>query len=95
MLLRFSERARHGLTEIYRSRVKQFGLHQADNYRDSLLRVFDFISSTPLAVPEVHRFSRPVRLYNYQSHVIAFRVVGDIVVVGRVIDAPRDLDRLL
>lgn len=90
MRLRYSEPARRDLKSIYQQSARQFGVAQADRYRDGLLSALKFIAENPLAVSVREGHSRPLRAHFHQSHVIIFVIEDDAVVVGRVLHQSQD-----
>lgn len=90
MRLRYSQAARQDLKIIYRQSARQFGLVQADKYRDGLLGALRFVAANPQALSLREGHKRPLRAHFYQSHVIIFVIEDDAVFVGRVLHQSQD-----
>ena len=85
MRLSHSPAARRDLKSIYRQSGRQFGLTQADKYREGLLQALRFIADHPLASPEHVGYRRPIRYHLYQSRLVFYTVDGDILQIVRVL----------
>ena len=90
MRLRFSEPARRDLKAIYYQSARQFGVVQADRYRDGMLNALKFTAENPLAVSVREGHSRPLRVYFYQSHMIVFIIEDEAVWVSRILHQSQD-----
>ena len=95
MRLSYSQAARRDLRSIYRTSAAQFGLGQADAYRDGLLAALTFCAENPRSVRETENLSRPIRVHPFRSHIIAFMILEDSILVVRILHSRQDLKRNL
>jgi toxin ParE1/3/4 len=93
--VKFSRRAERDLLDIYLFGDAEFGTAQAEKYRAGLDRVFDLLAENPRLARERLEFRNPVRLHAYQSHVIAYRIVGRHILIVRVLHGHADWGRHL
>ena len=95
MRLSYSQAARWDLKSIYRKSAEQFGLGQADLYRDGLLAALAFCAEHPRSVREAENLSRPVRVHPFKSHIIVFVILEEAILVVRILHGRQDLKRNL
>jgi len=95
MRLRYTQAARQDLKAIYRSSARQFGLAQADAYRDGLLAALGFCAENPTVVREIVDNSRALRAHPYRSHLIIFVIDDETVSIVRVLHSRQDIHRNL
>lgn len=95
MRLSYSPAARRDLKSIYKQSGRQFGLTQADRYREGLLQALRFIADRPLASPEHVGYRRSIRYHLYQSHLIFYTVDGDVLQIVRVLHQQQDWQGVL
>ena len=94
MRLRLSLRAKFDIKRIYLNGARSFGVRQADTYQTGLLDTLKLIASNPLLAHERLGFSRPVRIHQYQSHLIAYSLDEQGVWVVRILHAHQNLRRI-
>ena len=90
MPLVFARAAERDLLLIYRHSRREFGLLQAQKYRDRFERAFTLIQTFPAIAPERGEFTPPVRVHPVGSHVVLFRVAGERIEVIRIRHAHED-----
>jgi toxin ParE1/3/4 len=82
-----SRAAEVDLTEIFRYTFETFGIRQAERYLRDLDAVFDMLGE----FPEMGRpFEGASRSFIHGSHIVIYRVDGDVVLIGRVLHGSRD-----
>ena len=90
---RLTRRADGDLDGIYEYTIAKFGLRQARNYLNGLLRCFEFLAESPAAGSRAERLAPGLRRYPYRSHGVFYIPEDSGVLVVRVLhermDAPR------
>lgn len=95
MKLRLSTKAIADVERIYLESARQFGMRQADTYQAGLRGSLAVIAEHPHLARERSGFQRPVRIHFYESHVIAYLVDDQGVLVVRIVHAHQNLRRIL
>ena len=83
--LRISQAAEADLLGIFETGVEQFGRPVALNYRDGLMEAFGRLVRYPMSGRARPDIDATVRSKLYRSHVIFYDVVGQDVIVQRVL----------
>ncbi|GGZ15728.1 type II toxin-antitoxin system RelE/ParE family toxin [Novosphingobium colocasiae] len=73
---RLTRAAVDDLTAIFLEGIEQFGLLQADAYREGLSAIFAFLADYPHAARLREEISPPVRVHPYKAHLVIYDV-GD------------------
>ena len=95
MRLSYSPAARRDLLSIYKQSARQFGLAQSDRYRTGLLQALNFLAEHPRAAAEHEGYITPFRYHPYQSHMIFYRIDGDVLRIMRVLHQQQDWQSFL
>lgn len=83
---RLTQRAESDLADIYRYTVRNFGARQAETYLRELDAVFALIADHP----EIGRvYAGRTRHFVHGKHFILYRVLDEIVVIGRIFHSAR------
>jgi len=82
---RLTNAAEADVTTIFRGGASAFGLRQAEKYHRGLERTFNFLAANPRASRERDEFSPPVRLHPFGVHVVIYRIVGENILIVRVL----------
>lgn len=85
MAFRVTPRAGQDIVALYEHGTLTYGLAAATTYAEGLREVFMFLSEFPRATRERDEVSPPVRIYPYRSHLVAYRIEDEDVVVVRVV----------
>ena len=83
---RLSTHAERDLVDIYLWTHGAFGERQADKYLQELERVFELIAENP-RMGRLH--DTRTRKVVHGRHVIFYRLVGEVVVIGRILHGAR------
>jgi toxin ParE1/3/4 len=95
MRLEISEQAWRDISHIHHESFSQFGILQADKYVKGLLDLLDLIEANPNMAKVRAGFSKPTRLQRYKSHMIFYRVEGDVAQVVRVLHGKQNWSEYL
>jgi toxin ParE1/3/4 len=87
---RLTNAAEADVTIIFRDGASEFGLRQAEKYHRGLERTFDFLAANPRASREREEFSPSVRFHPFGVHVVIYRIVGENILIVRVLHGRRD-----
>lgn len=82
---RLSERADEDFQSIYLFGLLNFGLVQADDYTDGMIKRFEQIAAQPNLYSAIKHIMAGYRLSVYRSHAIYYRVDADEVLVVRIL----------
>jgi toxin ParE1/3/4 len=82
---KLSNEAKTDLARIYWHGVERFGISQADQYLDALIRRFDEISETPHKYPAVDHIREGYRRSVCGVHTIYYRVDNEIIKIMRIL----------
>jgi toxin ParE1/3/4 len=75
---------------VYIYGVRIFGTAQAERYFADLMACFDLLAERPMVARERSELSPPVRVHFHKSHVIAYLVREDEILIVRVLDGRQD-----
>jgi len=92
---RLTNAAADDVAAIFVRGAAEFGLAQAEKYHAGLERIFEFLAANPRAARERDEISPPVRLHPFAVHVVVYRIVGDEVLVVRVLHGRQDWESWL
>ena len=95
MTVRTTRQADQDLLDLYVAGAATFGDGQAERYYRGLVALFDVLAATPLMARLRDEFVRPVRLYPYRAHVVAYVEHGDGILIVRVLHGRQDWARHL
>jgi toxin ParE1/3/4 len=87
--------AENDLENIWHYTADNWSPVQADRYADALEAVFKLLVSMPGLARERQEFNPPVRIHPSASHVIVYRIEGDVLIVMRVLGAKQNWRALL
>jgi toxin ParE1/3/4 len=85
MRLEISDVALNDLADIYRYGVKIYGLTHADAYMAGLKELLALLTTTPMLGRERDEVRPPIRLVPYEAHHVFYDIIGDSVVVQRLL----------
>ena len=85
MAFRLTREADRDVAELYSFGTLTFGLPAATSYALGLQEEFHLLSEFPRAARERYEVRPPVRILPYGSHVIAYRIEDEDVVIVRVL----------
>ena len=90
-----SRRAAEDLYLLFEQSKQQFGARAAKAYQDQFRRAVLFAEAHPLAAALRETAEGPVRVRYFGSHLFAYDIVADDIVVQRVLHQSQDwLDEL-
>lgn len=95
MGLFISQRASEDLYLIFEQSKRQFGERAAKAYQDQFRQAVLFAEAHPLASELRATAGKPVRIRYFGSHLIAYDVVGEDIIVQRVFHQRQDWFDLL
>ncbi len=84
-----SEHARLDLTAIAEYTYLNFGITQAENYRDSLIRCFEMLGDNKLAGTEVSHIAEGIRRHAHNEHIIYYEP-GHVILILRILGKRQD-----
>lgn len=90
MAFQLTLEAERDVVELYEFGTLRYGLAQATHYASGLREQFHFISQFPRSARERREARPPVRIFPYVSHIIAYRVENEDVLVVRVLHHSAD-----
>jgi toxin ParE1/3/4 len=90
---RLTNAAEADITAIFLRGASEFGLAQAEKYHSGLERKFELLAANPRAARERDEFSPPVRLHPFGVHVVVYRIVGEGILIVRVLHGRQDWER--
>ncbi|RTL20685.1 MAG: type II toxin-antitoxin system RelE/ParE family toxin [Sphingomonadaceae bacterium] len=94
--LRISTAAVQDLRQIRANGIRDYGIAASSSYMDGFERLFRVLSGSPRAgTPRPEFEPGNVRSLSYRPHRILYRVIGDDVVIDRIIHQARDVRRAL
>jgi toxin ParE1/3/4 len=82
---RISDRAAHDLFEIYLYGIEQFGLMQAERYKESLHHCFQLLAGNPRMGRTSNTIREGLRRHEHGSHVIFYRLEVDHILIVAVL----------
>jgi toxin ParE1/3/4 len=87
---RLTNAAAEDVAAIFVRGAAEYGLAQAEKYHAGLERIFEFLAANPRAARERDEFSPPVRLHPFGVHIVVYRIVGEDILVVRVLHERQD-----
>jgi len=93
--LRIAPAAMADLQAIWDYGAKNWSVEQAEQYAKGLGQVFNLLCDQPLLASLRQEFTPPLRLYRYQSHIIAFFADQESLTVMRVMHGRSNCAELL
>jgi toxin ParE1/3/4 len=82
---RLTNAAAEDVAAIFVRGAAEYGLAHA-----GLERIFEFLAANPRAARERDEFSPPVRLHPFGVHIVVYRIVGEDILVVRVLHERQD-----
>lgn len=95
MTIRTTRRANLDLIEIYTSGAAQFGNAHSEHYYAGLRTLLTLLEERPQMARLRDEFIRPVRLYPYRAHVVAYIEQDDGILIVRVLHGRQNWARHL
>ncbi len=95
MRLELSRKAKADLDDIRDFGVERFGSARTDSYLGSVEAAFSLILRYPSAGFLHDRLGSAIRSVSCQSHRVLYEVIGERVVVQRILHKAMDIDRHL
>ena len=95
MTIRLTRQANSDLVDIYMIGAAKYGRVQAEHYYAGLTTLFALLEERPLMARLREEFIRPVRLYPYRAHVVAYVEHEDGILIVRVLHGRQDWTRHL
>ena len=95
MTIRTTLRADQDIADLYVAGADTFGGEQAERYVEGLMALFGLPSERPLMARLRREFARPVRLFPYRAHMVAYVEHHDGVLIVRVLSGRQDWKRHL
>ncbi|SDM45345.1 toxin ParE1/3/4 [Methylobacterium phyllostachyos] len=95
MTIRTTRRANLDLIEIYMSGAVKFGNAHAEHYYAGLKTLLALLEERPQMARLRDEFVRPVRLYPYRAHVVAYIEQADGILIVRVLHGRQNWARHL
>lgn len=92
---RLTPRARADLLGIWFHTADAFSVEQAEHYQTGLVSVFDLIARNPDMGREWREVDPPIRLHSHRSHIVAYRIQTDHVLIIRVLHGREDWAALI
>lgn len=90
MAFRLTQEADKDVVELYEYGALTYGLAAATRYALGLREHFHFLSQFPRSARERREVRPPVRIFPYGSHIVAYRIDDEDVVVVRVLHHSSD-----
>jgi len=87
---RLTKRAEKDLSNIALYTLQNFGLRQAQVYRDGLFKTMDTIAEFPLIGSDQNRIKPNVRRFVYESHSIYYRLNDNGILILRLLGPGED-----
>ena len=95
MPVKRTPQAEADLIDIFLESAQRFGMKQADIYAAKLSACFELLDTLPSMARERLEISPPVRVHFHGSHVIAYAIDEDDIVILRVLHERCDWEREL
>jgi len=93
--LRLSAAAQRDLDQIAEDGVRDHGPDVSERHIEGFRRLFQLLRDHPLAGQDWPEPALGVRTLSHRPHRIVYRVVGDRVIVDRILHHARDIGRAL
>jgi toxin ParE1/3/4 len=90
MVAKRTPQAQQDLIEIYLDSARQFGQAQAERYTAELNECIELLASMPLMARERTELRPVVRVHHHSSHVIAYQIDRDDILIVRIVHGRRD-----
>ncbi len=91
MKAKLSRRADGDLKEIILYTARQFGEEQAEEYYWGLCTCLDLLADSPGAGQQPLEPAPPLRAHHHRHHVIFYEVLGDHILIVRVLHEKMDI----
>lgn len=85
MQLELSVQARRDIIALHRAGVERFGARLAAHHTSGLFNLLDLLTTNPQMARVHSRFRNNMRVLRYESHVIIYRIVEDVIRVVRIL----------
>lgn len=95
MPYRTTRQADRDIVDIYLWGCREWGQPQAERYHEGLSAVFDLIADNPRMARERFEVDPPVRPHPYQSHLIAYLLDDNGVLIVRILHGRQDWENCL
>lgn len=95
MAYRTTREADEDIVRIYVQGVASFGVGQADACFEGLFVMFEILAVNPRMARERSELSPPIRIHPYGSHVVAYMIEGEDILIVRVLHGGQDWERHL
>jgi toxin ParE1/3/4 len=83
------------IVRIYIQGVANFGVDQADAYFEGLFETFEILAVNPQMARERSELSPSIRIHPYGSHVVAYMIDGEDILIVRILHGSQDWERHL
>ena len=93
--LRVSAKARRDLEQIGDAGATEYGAVASARYVEGFRRLFRLLQAQPLAGRQRPELGKDVRSLSHRPHAILYRVIGDTVIIDRILHQARDVGRAL
>ena len=90
---KLSGKASADVEDIYEYTIVNFGIEQARTYLHGLDDCFNALAENPLRGRAADELASELRRYEYQSHVVFYREVGQYTLIVRVLHKSMDFAR--
>ncbi|MBL4867532.1 MAG: type II toxin-antitoxin system RelE/ParE family toxin [Pseudomonadales bacterium] len=84
--------AENDLENIWRYTAQQWSVEQAMLYINKLDNAFQLLAETPLICRERREFFPPVRIQNFEKHLIVYLIEDTYITIVRVLHGSMDID---
>lgn len=95
MAYRTTLEADEDIVRIYVQGTVNFGVDQANAYFEGLFQTFEILALNPQMARERSELRPPVRIHPYGSHVVAYIIEGEDILIVRVLHGSQDWERHL
>lgn len=85
-----TRRADQDIIALYGRGAEDFGVAQAERYVEGLFSCFSLLAANPHMARERTELDPPMRLHSYGSHMIAYTVMADAILIVRVLHGRQD-----
>lgn len=83
------------IADIYVLGADQFGVPQSERYIDDLFSTFELLANNPRMARERGELNPPMRLHPSRSHMIAYMIREEDILIVRVLHGREDWQTLL
>jgi len=90
MGFRTTTQADEDIIGIYVYGAREFGIEQAEQYHEGLMRCFAFLAENSLVARERAELRPPVRVFFHEAHAIVYVLQGDDILIIRVLHGRQD-----